>query len=303
LIYANGLGLLDVKKICINFAMKHATLFFTHSEAKGLEFGLYQELVGILAEHYNDGKQYDFDEPQITTSDHIKKQLKALYNSRSESGDVAIVMGDKSIKAHKCILWGHSKALDELITTSESNQSITIDQEKFPLVNDESFEEILKFFYYDHSGLELSAVCRMFKYAFDMDLAKLSKNLEHIISTYAITPKAIPFALEVAINQLPNNQGLAAKFKDRTLTAAVQHFPDIPLQYIVQMDPAIGATLVMAIQSVLRDYISKGVEPSYHELIRGTAVNVVPVDENRPELSSARSKGKGKMPRRKSLKT
>jgi len=258
--------------------------------------------VGILAEHFSASKSYQFDEPEVTSKDPIRKHFKSLYSSRSDTGDITIIAGDKrSIKAHKCILWGHSKSLDELVASAESNnQTIVIDEEKFPLATAEAFEEIIKFFYFDFTGLELTAVCRMFKFARDMELTKLYKCMEHIISTVTISSRSIPFALDVALNQLHSNPNLAEKLRERTLNSAVQHFTDIPISCLSQMDPSIGTLLIRTVQSVLQDYISKGVEPSYFEMIEKTNFNYAnPTGEESSSVGPNRARSKGK-PRRKS---
>jgi len=266
--YSNGLGLEEVKKICIHFAMNNATVFFSAKEAKSLDFDLYQELVGILADLYSAGKPYTFEEPNITETDPIKKHYKSMYNSRDESGDISIVLGDKSTKGHKCILYGHSKMLDEQIDAAENqNNTITVDKQKFPLVNQEAFEEIMKFFYYDFTGLELSAVCRMYKYSMEIHLTRLTRILEHVMTSSVTTAKAVPFALEVALKQLTHNQSLAKKLQEKTIIFAVKHFPDINFSHLAEMDPIIGLTMIQSIQEILRDYIRLGTEPYYSDII------------------------------------
>jgi len=280
--YSNGLGLDDVKKICINFAMNNASSFFSAKEAKSIDFDLYQELVGILAEHYSEGNPYQFEEPQIIEKDHIKKHFKTLFLSRDESGDISIVMGDKSTKAHKCILSGHSKQLDELIETSESqNNTITIDREKYPLVSQESFEEIMKFFYFDKPVLEISSSCRMYKFSLENQLLHLSRCIEHVLETQAINNKAVPFALEVSLKQLQHHKNLSKKLQERTLSYAVQHFPNINFSHLAEMDPLIGSVLVQAVQEVIRDYISSGAQPHYNDIMEKSIVPSSP-DSNSP---------------------
>jgi hypothetical protein len=281
--------------------MNNATVFFSAKEAKSLDFDLYQELVGILADLYSAGKDYQFEEPSITETDPIKKHFKSMYNSREETGDISIVMGDKSTKAHKCILYGHSKILDDLIDTAEQqNNTITVDKDKFPLVNQESFEEIMKFFYYDFTGLELSSVCRMYKFSMDIHLTRLTRILEHVMTASATTAKAVPFALEVGLKQLQHNQNLAKKLQEKTLSFAVKHFPDIDFSYLAQMDPAIGLTMVLAIQEILREYIRSGTEPYYIDIIN--KVPMITLNESSGSPPPRPGSKSPKKVRRKSLK-
>jgi len=300
--YSNGLGLEEVKKICINFAMNNATLFFSAKEAKSLDFDLYQELVGILADLYSVGKAYQFEEPSINETDPIRKHFKSMYNSRDESGDISIVLGDKTTKAHKCILYGHSKILDELIDAADQptqNYTITVEKQKFPMVNQEAFEEIMKFFYYDFTGLELSSVCRMYKFSMDIHLTRLTRILEHVMTSSVLTAKAVPFALEVSLKQLQHNQSLSKKLHEKTIIFAIKHFPDINFSILIEMDSIIGVTMIQSIQEILREYIRSGQEPHYPDIINKAPIISLNESSSPPPRPGSKSP---KKVRRKSLK-
>jgi len=298
--YSHGLGLDEVKKICINFALINASVFFSAKEAKSIDFDLFQELVGILAEHFSEGSRYEFEEPQINESDPIKKHFKSLYTSRDDTGDISIVMGDKSTKAHKCILYGQSKDLDDLIENSESqNNTISIDKQKFPLVNQDSFVEIMKFFYYDFPSLELSSVCRMYKFSIETHLTRLTRTMEHIMATNTMTAKAVPFALEVSLRQLQQNP-LAKKLQERTIVFAVKHFTQINFSHLAELDPLIGSVIVQSIQEIVRDYSHQGAEPRYKDIIDKNTV-LPPLNDHSHSPHRKGGSDRKKQTRRKSL--
>jgi hypothetical protein len=299
LVYANGLGIDDVKKICINFALNNAPVFFTAKEAKILGFELYQEIAGILAEHYNSGKPYPFEEPEVTSIDPIVDNFKSLYQSRHENGDITIVVGDKSCKAHKCILHGHSQLLDEFVLKSEDmKDTAVVELEKYPLVNDEALEEMLQYFYYNNNALELYGVCRMIQFVKAMELNKLMKVLEQIMTDCPMTSKAVPFALEVSFwSQLEQNQQLTSRLRDRSITYAIQHLPEIDFNHLSEMSPITGTVLLQAIQAVIKSYILKGVEPKYNDIVEKSMQSFD--DHDQPKRTGSTSKGKR---RRKSLK-
>jgi hypothetical protein len=269
-----------IQSSCTNFALMNPE-FFTSKNAKTLSFEAYQRVVTVLTDYYQTGREKlkpSMIKASKDNTDPIHRDFEELYNCISDTGDVEFDIGDKIVKAHRCILSSFSASFDALLQTYQSNQPICIPIKRphesasprvlphdptdhhakkrantivyYKNLNPSAFQSLLKYIYYGEKNFSLLEACQLLPFVIDYKLTDVQNLLEKKLKKLPITSEAVLFVLEIAETVMKNSD-VKKSLWERSLTFVHANLPKIDFRVLEAMPAPIAADLILSLQRQL----------------------------------------------------
>jgi len=224
-----------IKGFCIKFALEHYNDFIANKDGIYiLGIDLFQEVVTAFQSSPTPPKPFN----PADVPDTLLDDFKRLYEMMPYS-DITLVLGNDTLKCHRCILAAHSETLATAVFR---------DPETEARLSPAAFSSMLKFCYYGYDVVDTLPACELIAFSRKFSLIGLEEICEAKIRS-DINPKTVLKILAVSYLPSEGKKELVNELRAKCVPYILENLDSIDFNIIKSFNPLMIVDLLLELQT------------------------------------------------------